>query len=157
MLSSYQAFIFGQNHIKMQNYLCAFSTAFIIIQFSFSQNAQLEIEISGISEIKGKIQIAIFNESVLFPEKGKAYGVEYFDVNAQVMQVLIADLPYNGYGIVLFHDLNSDKVCNLNFMGIPKESYGFSNNVKPMLKAPSFESTKVNLNTNKKINIQLLD
>jgi uncharacterized protein (DUF2141 family) len=133
----------------MQNYLCAFIAALIITQFSFSQNAQLEIEISGISEIKGKIQIAIFNDSALFPQKGKAYRVEYFDVSAQVMQVLIADLPYNDYGIVLFHDLNSDKVCNLNFIGIPKESYGFSNNVKPMLRAPSFESTKVNLNTNK--------
>ncbi len=141
----------------MQKYLWPFLIALIITQFSFSQNAQLEIEISGISEIKGNIQIAIFNDSAVFPEKGKAYRVEYFDVNAEVMQVAIDDLPYDDYGVVLFHDVNSDKECNLNFIGIPKESYGFSNNVKPVLKAPSFESAKINLNINKKIHIQLLD
>ena len=157
MLSSHYVFIFGQNHIKMYHYISRFLIALALGQISFAQNAKLEIEISGISEIKGKIQIAIFNDSEVFPEKGKAYRVEFFDVNAQVMQVVIADLPYNDYGIVLFHDVNSDKVCNLNFIGIPKEAYGFSNNVKPVLKAPSFESARVNLNTNKKIHIQLLD
>jgi len=49
-------------------------------------------------------------------------------------------LPAPGrYALVMFHDANADGDLNLGPLG-PKEGYGFSNNVRPVLRAPSFES-----------------
>ena len=51
-------------------------------------------------------------------------------------------LPAPGpYEVVVFHDVNANR--NLD-MGIffPKEAYGFSNNVRPVLSAPSLESAR---------------
>jgi uncharacterized protein (DUF2141 family) len=43
------------------------------------------------------------------------------------------------YAVVMFHDANADGILNLGPFG-PKEGYGFSNNVRPILRAPSLES-----------------
>jgi uncharacterized protein (DUF2141 family) len=46
-------------------------------------------------------------------------------------------LPGPGrYAVVMFHDANADGVLNLGPFG-PKEGYGFSNNLRPILSAPS--------------------
>ena len=42
--------------------------------------------------------------------------------------------------MVVFHDANANGRLDLGFVGIPIEGYGFSNNVRPVLRAPSFES-----------------
>ncbi len=49
-------------------------------------------------------------------------------------------LPGPGrYALVMFHDANADGVLNLGPLG-PKEGYGFSNNVRPILVAPPLSS-----------------
>jgi len=56
----------------------------------------------------------------------------------------------------LFHDEDSDGEMDKNFLGIPQEKYGFSNNVEPVISAPSFEETKINLTKNTSIEIKLI-
>jgi len=49
-------------------------------------------------------------------------------------------LPGPGrYAVVMFHDANANGVLDLGPLG-PKEGYGFSNNVRPILTAPSLAS-----------------
>jgi uncharacterized protein (DUF2141 family) len=43
------------------------------------------------------------------------------------------------YAVVVFHDANGDGVLNMGAFG-PREGYGFSNNVRPFLSAPSLRS-----------------
>ncbi|MEO5910876.1 MAG: DUF2141 domain-containing protein, partial [Pelobium sp.] len=69
----------------------------------------------------------------------------------------IKDLKKGDYAVALYHDLNSDKICNLSFLGIPKEMYGFSNNVKPKLSAPAFSDCKFSVNSNSTISINLIN
>ena len=40
---------------------------------------------------------------------------------------------------------------DFNLIGIPKEKFGSSNNVKPVLGPPKFEKMLINLSENKKI------
>ena len=47
------------------------------------------------------------------------------------------------------------KKCNRNFLGIPSEDYGFSNNVMPFLSPPDFEDAMVKLNKNTIIEVKL--
>ncbi|HEY1750770.1 MAG TPA: DUF2141 domain-containing protein [Caulobacteraceae bacterium] len=49
-------------------------------------------------------------------------------------------LPAPGqYALVMFHDSNDDQALDLGPLG-PAEGYGFSNNVRPFLSAPSLKS-----------------
>jgi uncharacterized protein (DUF2141 family) len=55
-----------------------------------------------------------------------------------VITAEISDLEYGQYAFALFQDMDNDGKISRNFLGIPKDPYGFSNNFKPRLKAPSF-------------------
>ena len=129
----------------------------ILLQFSYSQDANLIIDVLGINEVKGIIQVGIYNNSDSFPKIGGEYRVAYFTVSSKNVTATIENLPQGEYAAALYHDLNSDGECNLNFLGIPKEPYGFSNNIKPFFRAPSYELTKITLKGHKTIQIKLID
>ena len=44
--------------------------------------------------------------------------------------------------MVFFIDANENKKLDKNFIGIPKEQYGFSNNAMGAFSAPTFEQAK---------------
>lgn len=56
----------------------------------------------------------------------------------------------------LFHDVNSNGDCDLNFLGIPTEPYGFSRNVQPVFKVPSFTETRMEIGLHTQIQIELI-
>jgi uncharacterized protein (DUF2141 family) len=57
-------------------------------------------------------------------------------------QCVFPGVPAADYAVTIFHDENGNKKFDSNFVGYPLEGYGFSNNVKPVLKAPGFDETK---------------
>jgi len=125
-------------------------------QFAYSQTYDLSISIYNLENNKGEIQIGIYNKKENFPKDDKQYKVIFIKAENFSGVYTVKDLPKGEYAIAIMHDENSDRICNLNFMGIPKEGYGFSNNIKPLLSAPSFNDCKINLNRNLSISIKLI-
>ena len=117
-----------------------------------------DLETTGIDVAKDRIvEIAIFNDSKTFILKGKEYKTNSKVVTNDSIVFVFKDLTKDNYAVSIYHDINSDKECNLNFIGIPKEPYGFSNNFKPKFSKPTFNDCKIELNENKAITIKLLD
>ena len=55
----------------------------------------------------------------------------------------------------MYHDENKDGKINKNLILIPQEGYGFSNNIKPRFKAPSFKHAAFVLSNDTTIQIKL--
>lgn len=110
-----------------------------------SENPTLTIHIENITKIQGKIVIGIFNSEKDFLKDDAAFKNYFIQVDASSESIVIKDLPKGEYAITFYHDENSDDECNRNFLGIPKEGYGFSNNIKPKFSAPSFKDCKFSL------------
>ena len=49
------------------------------------------------------------------------------------------EIPDGIYAIGIFVDTNNNNKMDRNFLGIPKEQYGFSNNAKGSFGPPSFK------------------
>lgn len=49
------------------------------------------------------------------------------------------DVPAGTYALVVLHDENMNGRVDSNWIGIPKEGYGFSNDARSSLSAPSFK------------------
>lgn len=64
-------------------------------------------------------------------------------------------LPKGQYSITAFHDLNGNEKLDLNFLGIPTEPFGFSNDARSMLKKPDIEERLINLNEDKSVTFKL--
>lgn len=59
--------------------------------------------------------------------------------------VRVEGLKAGDYSFVAYLDENGDGKLNRNAIGKPKEPFIFSNDIKPKLKKPSFEETKVSV------------
>jgi len=66
-------------------------------------------------------------------------------------------LPYGELALAVYHDENNSGEIDKNMIGIPKERYAFSNNIKPTIKAPSFDDCKFSYSeTSNTVKISLL-
>jgi uncharacterized protein (DUF2141 family) len=50
------------------------------------------------------------------------------------------DIPPGTYAMAVIHDENMNGKIDTNWMGIPTEGYGFSNDAKALLGTPSFSA-----------------
>lgn len=135
----------------------------ILIYFSFllaflpNENPQLTVNIQNIQSLQGEIIVGVYNSEIGFLGDETVIKEYKITVNETTESFIISDLPIGNYAISLFHDENSDGVCNLNFIGIPKEPYGFSNNFKPKFSAPKFEDCKFSLLKDYELDIKLIN
>lgn len=136
------------------NYLFLFFYLFFVN--GSSETHSLTVTVHNIKSTSGTLEIGLFNNNDRFMEEGQAYQSISVEVKSSSETFVIKDLPAGTYAISLFQDLNGDEICNLNFFGIPKEPYAFSNNFKPKLSAPTFEDCQFQLNSDKSIRIELI-
>lgn len=120
------------------------------------ENGDLTVEITNINNPRGFIQLGLFNNSQSFPSESKQFMKVRIKPNGKTTSYTFKDLPEGNYAVAVLHDENSDGKCNMNIIGIPKEGYGFSNNIKPTLSAPSFAKVQFSLSKNMKISIKLI-
>lgn len=59
------------------------------------------------------------------------------------------------YAAVALHDENKNKKLDRNFLGVPKEGFGFPNNIKVGLKTPSYEAASFQMNGDTKLEIKM--
>lgn len=121
-----------------------------------TDNPKLTIKISNIQKIQGEIKVGVFNKENNFLKDGSAIKNYVIKVKKDSETLVITDLPKGEYAVSMYHDTNSDNKLNTNFIGIPKEPYGFSNNVKPKMAAPKYGDCKFSLSENTTMNIKML-
>lgn len=102
-------------------------------------SALLQLKIKNIKHDHGKIFIAVFNAEKSFMKD--RYADEIVLVKSIEDLVVEMKLPHGSYAVSIFHDVNNNEKLNTNFMGIPKEPYGFSNNPKITFGPPNFAET----------------
>ncbi|HZK08450.1 MAG TPA: DUF2141 domain-containing protein [Bacteroidales bacterium] len=127
----------------------------ILTGFVTTENPQLTIEIQNIEVLEGNIRIGVFNTSEKFLKQGFTFKNYVIAANDTIVTIIIDDLPEGEYAFLLYHDKNSDGKLNQNLLGIPKEPFAFSNNVKPKFAKPTFEESKFLLAKDKKLQVNL--
>lgn len=102
--------------------------------------ANLTINIAGIKSPSGKIHLAAYKSSETFLKSPAL--VTQADIAANTVTATLHDLPAGDYAVSIYQDINSNNKLDTNFMGIPSEPYGFSNNVVSHFGPPSFAESK---------------
>ena len=107
------------------------------------------ITIEGLASTKGLIYISLYLTSDGFPaERNLAFGERSVAANlvsnGSVM-VSFPSVPAGSFAVSVLHDEDADGEMDTNFLGIPKEDYGFSRNPKSRFGPPPFEKAALNL------------
>jgi uncharacterized protein (DUF2141 family) len=108
----------------------------------------LTVQVTGARNVKGKIRAALFQGAKGFPnDASQAIQTQAANIDPQSLsaKIVFTGLRDGVYAVSVFHDENTNQKLDKNFMGIPKEGYGASNNPKKKMGPPGFEETKFQL------------
>jgi uncharacterized protein (DUF2141 family) len=139
--------------IKAMKFLAVLSNLILILFFSsalvFAQEkadnkltGKLTVIITGFSNDKGNCRFALDNSKFVYEREDTVWiGKVLPIINKQVI-VVIDSLEYGEYAVRVFHDENKNEIIDTNFLGIPTEDYGYSNNVSSWFGPPSWDRAK---------------
>lgn len=100
------------------------------------------IELETLKNHKGAILITLFSDEDGFPDEWeKAFRSEIVPITAELREIRLEDIPHGTYSLAVVHDENENMKLDTNFLGIPREGYGFSNNAKGRFGPPRFSDT----------------
>lgn len=117
-----------------------------LMMYSTPSHKQVELHCIHFRNNTGHARIAVYNDPKTFCNESIR---PYKEVSAKIINkecvITIGDMPDGDYALTLLHDENEDSVMNYNFLGLPKEGFGFSNNVLPGFIKPRFNDCKIKI------------
>ena len=105
----------------------------------------LEMKISNLESNKGPIYVRVLDEDENPVIVGTSPVINYSS------EISFDSIFPGKYAIQFFHDENENQKMDFNLIGIPKEKFGSSNDVKPILGPPKFEKMLFEIYEDKKI------
>jgi uncharacterized protein (DUF2141 family) len=102
----------------------------------------IHVKVLNIKNSKGNVACALFESPVGFPRKYLHYATNIMVIKIREAEARFdfIDIPPGTYALVVVHDENMNGKLDTNWLGAPKEGYGFSNDIKAFLSAPSFSA-----------------
>ena len=105
-------------------------------------NSQVRVTIESLRNQRGNICLTLFNGSQGFPNQSdRAVASRCISAEEATAGTTFDDLAPGDYAIAVIHDENKDGELNTGLFGIPTEGFGFSQNPKVRMGAPSFKDT----------------
>ncbi len=120
----------------------AFGMAFVTTQADASE---LVVNVTGIKSSVGEVGCALHASAAQFPTGNSGTMVRWQKANSEGVVCRFSGLRAGAYAVAVSHDLNGNRKTDTNLLGMPTEDWGVTNNVRPSLRAPTFEEAKVSI------------
>ena len=106
----------------------------------------LTVRVDQFPNGKGSAGIAVWKGPRGFPEGIEhAVATTYVRVENGTATARFEQLAPGPYAVTVFHDQNDNRRFDKNWVGVPREPWGVSNNARPRLRAPTFEEARIEL------------
>lgn len=131
---------------------------FLFANNNFEQSSgSLKIVVTGFNSDEGIVRAGIY-----FNAEGKRISQQlraHYNLTSAVSQKKaifeIDDLQPGRYAVSIMHDSNNNHKMDYNWMNIPEEQYGFSNNPKVLISPPLFDECSVLVSNGKQILVNI--
>tara|TARA_Y100000782_G_C10185956_1_gene266569 strand:+ start:2793 stop:3209 length:417 start_codon:yes stop_codon:yes gene_type:complete len=126
-----------------------FILAFNVAKAQTNETVDITVKFPDLENEGGKIFAQLISAA------DTLYTSKVIPVKREFAQVTFHQIPKGKYAVKAFHDVNSNQKMDLNLLGIPKEPFGYSNNVRDGIKTPQLEEQLFNVQGNTVISIYL--
>jgi len=102
----------------------------------------IHVKILNIRNSTGTVACALFESSAGFPTEflRTATSIMVIKIRDSHARCDFLDIPRGKYALAVIHDENTNGKLDTNVLGIPLEGYGFSNDARGVIGAPSFSA-----------------
>lgn len=119
------------------------AAAALLLAGGAARATDLEIQIQGLRNTNGTVELCLTRSPAHFPDCTGAPGMVSRTVRAaEAGSVWLRGLPPGDYAISVIHDENGDGRLN-TFLGIPREGFGFSRNPRMRMGPPRYEQCRI--------------
>ena len=108
----------------------------------------LAVRVHGFANTAGTAGIAVWSGARGFPEEIEhAVATTYAMIDDGVAVAQFDQLEPGGYAVTVFHHRNDNRRFDKNWLRMPTEPWGVSNDVRPVLRAPTFAEARLDVAT----------
>lgn len=143
---------------KAAGFLAAVFVSFLCVSESRGDGrGDLIVRVTAISSDRGRIAIALFDSEASYQSREKPFREKRLVISDREAVWRIKDIPFADYTLMLYHDKNGNGEFDQNFIGIPLEQYGFSNNAVGWFAPPAYEKAVFRLMIDEQVHVVTLN
>ncbi len=111
-------------------------------------SSTLVVSVHGLQVVSGTVIALLFPSEQGFPAKvAQAAQRQSVKVESATAELRFPNLTAGTYAVTVYQDQNDNGKLDTNWIGIPKEPVGASNNPRPRLGPPRFDEASVNVSS----------
>lgn len=105
-----------------------------------ADSVELKLALYGNGLAGQQVRVAVYsaNAPEQFLSDEKFYRGIVIEAKADNFTVVVPDMPPGKYAVSCYADTNKNGKLDKNFLGVPKEMYGLSNDARGMFAPPAF-------------------
>lgn len=112
-----------------------------------AQETTQTVVVRNLDKKKGDVYIGWYNSQESYMDANKAVYKKVVPVTGKnEVAVAFDNIPSGTYAITVFFDSNGNGELDKNLLGIPREEYGFSNNIIPLTRSATFQEASISVN-----------
>ena len=105
------------------------------------QGNVIHVEVAGLRNNKGQVFCALYASAEGFPkDRQKAIRRDTSSISDKKASCEFSLIEPGTYAVSVFHDENSNGKLDTNFLGIPREGVGASNDARGRMGPPKFDA-----------------
>jgi len=124
-------------------------TMLLLVSCPLMAQIKLEIEVAGLRSSQGKILLELLDSNQ------KSILAKEVSIQNKKCTATIDSLQISKYAVRYFHDENSNNKLDTNWLGMPSEGYGFSNNAYGNFGPKKFEEWLIDIKGNTKVVLKI--
>ena len=112
-----------------------------LLMLAADEGTTVSVEVVGLTSAKGHVECVLWASPSGFP-RDTARGLVKTrapEIRGGRAVCTFRGVPAGRFAVTMMHDENENGRVDTNFMGIPVETYGFSRNPTPFMRAPRFD------------------
>jgi len=130
--------------VRLTSFVAA--TAFYAAPAFSESSSTVLIEVSGFKNTRGTLNCRLFNKAADFPD-GEGIVTLRVPITGPNTSCSFSNVEPGTYAVAVVHDENGNGKLDKNFVGVPSEGYGVSNNKTYALSAPKWAESSFTLGT----------
>lgn len=107
-----------------------------------ADGGRIIIAVEGLRSSRGSVRGALFASSDGWTREGSQLATCTAQIESHRASCVIEDVPPGSYAFAFLHDEDDDGALDRDWIGLPQEGFGFSNDAAPVLGPPSFHSAR---------------
>jgi len=121
------------------------ATLLAIMTAAPASAADIKLVVRGVQSTDGPVLAALHRETAdsSVPGEKSVIAGKAAPATVEDVRIVFEGLPPGRYAVAAFHDANADGELNANFVGMPTECFGFSNDARGFMGPPDFEAAAI--------------